>query len=210
MLTLYTAPTGNGRKPTLLLKLLNLDYKLNQFEWPTTEIKQEWYLKLNPNGTIPTLVDGDLTLYESNAILEYISENYDKDLKFTYSKGSINYWLIHQWLFYQSSNFAGTMSQTNRYLKYNPNDEWSRNVLLNDWIKIYTVLDGHLKKNKSGWFVGDKFTIADLALAVGNHRRVEKTTGTKYEIEKFDENFPNVKKWYDRVLEIEGVKDILN
>ena len=67
-LTLYTAPTGNGRKPLVFLKLLNIPHELHLFSWPTKDIKQDWYLKLNPQGLVPTLVDGELILPESNAI----------------------------------------------------------------------------------------------------------------------------------------------
>ena len=83
-LTLYTAPTGNGRKPLVFLKLLNIPHELHLFSWPTKDIKQDWYLKLN-QGLVPTLVDGELILPESNAILQYLAETYDKQGKFSYN-----------------------------------------------------------------------------------------------------------------------------
>lgn len=82
MATLYTAETGNGRKPLILVKLLNAPIKIHLFEWPSKEIKSEQYLKLNPNGLVPTFVDGEVgSIFESNAILEYIAAKYDKEGK---------------------------------------------------------------------------------------------------------------------------------
>ena len=93
-LTLYTAPTGNGRKPLVFLKLLNIPHELHLFSWPTKDIKQDWYLKLNPQGLVPTLVDGELILPESNAILQYLAETYDKQGKFSYNLQTdpLEYW----------------------------------------------------------------------------------------------------------------------
>ena len=75
---------GNG-KPLVFLKLLNIPHELHLFSWPTKDIKQDWYLKLNPQGLVPTLVDGELILPESNAILQYLAETYDKQGKFSYN-----------------------------------------------------------------------------------------------------------------------------
>lgn len=207
---LYTGPTGNGRKPLIFLKLLNIPHDIHMFSWPTTEIKEEWYLKLNPNGFVPTLVDNDLVLCESNCILQYLAETYDIDGKFCYrlQKDPELYWQQQRWLFDQASQFSAALRRYNIFFKLKSNDELVYQNILKNVDKVYTVLDKHLAGG-SGWFVGDKFTIADLAFAVGNYRRIEvaERRGDEVTLKDWDIKYPNVAKWYKKVLAIEGIEE---
>ena len=77
MIDLYTAPTPNGWKASVTLEELELPYETHFVNLSNNEQRQEWYLKLNPNGRIPTIVDrdnGDFTVFESGAILIYLAE----------------------------------------------------------------------------------------------------------------------------------------
>jgi glutathione S-transferase len=75
MLTLYsTALSANGRKVLAVSRHLELDIEVRLVNVYRGEGRDAGYLAINPTGKIPTLVDGDLTLYESNAILLYLSE----------------------------------------------------------------------------------------------------------------------------------------
>ena len=209
-LTLYTAPTGNGRKPLLFIKLLDIPHEIHMFKWPAgDQLKQDWYLKLNPHGVIPTLVDGDLVLCESNAILQYLAETYDKDGKFSYKLATnpIEYWQQLKWMFYQATQFAGTLKVFNVYIGVNGNDKNVFDSYLNEFERTYKVMDDQLRENK--WFVGDKFTFVDLAFAVGHHRRNEvcKRIGDDVSFKDYDTKFPHVEEWYNRVLSIPGVKE---
>ena len=213
MATLYTAETGNGRKPLILVKLLNAPIKIHLFEWPSKEIKSEQYLKLNPNGLVPTFVDGEVgSIFESNAILEYIAAKYDKEGKFSYKEHEDLklYWHQKEWLYFQASQFAAhTLSRGIYYNQMNPNDEFTKENVLHNFSKLYDVMEDQLAKNESGWLIGDKFTIVDIAFATGNHRRIEVFAGTDYEISDFDKKYPKVVKWYENVLAVDGVKDVL-
>lgn len=209
-LKLYTAPTGNGRKPLIFLKLLNIPHEVQLFNWPAgDQLKQDWYLKLNPHGVIPTLVDGDLVLGESNAILQYLAETYDKDGKFSYKLATnpIEYWQQQKWLFYQATQFAGTLKAYNVYNGLKGNDEKLFKAVLGDFERTYKVLDDHLKENK--WFVGDKFTFVDLAFAVGHHRRIEgsKNLGDVTSFKNYETKYPHVEEWFSRVFAIPGIKE---
>lgn len=209
-LTLYTASTGNGRKPLLFIKLLDIPHEIHMFKWPAgDQLKQDWYLKLNPHGVIPTLVDGDLVLCESNAILQYLAETYDKDGKFSYKLATnpIEYWQQLKWMFYQATQFAGTLKSFNVYIKVEGNDKNVFNSYLDEFERTYKVMDDQLKENT--WFVGDKFTFVDLAFAVGHHRRNEvcKLIGDDVSFKGYDTKFPHVEEWYNRVLAIPGVKE---
>src|SRR5271167_3782965 len=75
MLTLYsTALSANGRKVLAVSRHLELDIDVRPVNVYRGEGRTAEYLAINPTGKIPTLVDGDLTLYESNAILQYLCE----------------------------------------------------------------------------------------------------------------------------------------
>ena len=77
MLTLYTAPTPNGHKVSIMLEEIGLPYKTVVFNLASLEQKQPEFLAINPNGRIPALIDhdnNDFTVIESGAILIYLAE----------------------------------------------------------------------------------------------------------------------------------------
>ena len=77
MFTLYTAPlSGNGRKVHIFLEEVGAQYQLSRLDLLKGEQKSSEYLKLNPNGKVPTLVDDGFVLWESNAILLYLAEKF--------------------------------------------------------------------------------------------------------------------------------------
>lgn len=76
---LYTASTMNGWKPVIFLEEAGVDYELTYIDFSKKEQKSEWYMRLNPNGRIPTIVDrsnNDFVVFESGAILWYLAEKY--------------------------------------------------------------------------------------------------------------------------------------
>lgn len=70
-LVYYTGRTPNGLKPALLLEELGLQYKVESIDIMKNIQKEEWFLKINPNGRIPALMDGDMRVFESGAIMMY-------------------------------------------------------------------------------------------------------------------------------------------
>ena len=79
----YTAPTSNGWKPIIFLEEANVEYDITAINFDKREQKEKEYLKLNPNGRIPTIVDrsnNNFIVFESGAILWYLAEKYDKFL----------------------------------------------------------------------------------------------------------------------------------
>ncbi len=81
MIDLYTAATPNGWKISIALEELGLPYTLHALDLGAQDQKKPEYLRLNPNGRIPTIVDrdaGDLVVFESGAILIYLAEKTGK------------------------------------------------------------------------------------------------------------------------------------
>ena len=77
MIELYTAPTPNGWKVSIMLEEIGLPYEVRPIDLLSGEQKEDWYLRINPNGRIPAIVDrneGDFPVFESGAILIYLAE----------------------------------------------------------------------------------------------------------------------------------------
>lgn len=67
------------------------------------EQKEPWFLEINPNGRIPAITDKwtdgkDIRIFESGAILQYLTERYDKDYKVSYPRDTPEYWEMTSWV----------------------------------------------------------------------------------------------------------------
>jgi len=100
-LTLYTWGTPNGHKAAITLEELGVQYKTEAIDIAKNVQKENWFLDLNPNGRIPALKDGDMSIFESGAIMLYLTEHYDKDHKISYPHGGREYYEMVSWLMWQ-------------------------------------------------------------------------------------------------------------
>jgi len=156
--TLYTAPTPNGWKVSIALEEMGIPYEVRVIDFATNEQKADWYVKLNPNGRIPTLIDDGFALFESGAILIYLAEKTGRFLpRDTQTKSR-----VIQWLMFQMSAVGPMMGQANVFLRYFPEkiqpaiDRYQREVT-----RLFGVLDRQLASHE--FVVGD-YSIADMAL----------------------------------------------
>lgn len=161
---LYTATTMNGWKPLIFLEEAEVQYELTPIDFSQKEQKSDWYLKLNPNGRIPTIVDrgnGDFVVFESGAILWYLAEKYQKFLP-TDDRGRS---LVLQWLMFQMSGIGPMMGQAMYFQRIaepqGHKDDFAINRYVNESRRLLEVLDKQLQGKP--YIVGDKFTIADIA-----------------------------------------------
>ena len=113
---LYTAATPNGWKISIALEEMGLPYEVRVIDFSAMEQKADWYVKLNPNGRIPTLEDEGFTLFESGAILIYLAEKTGKFLP----KGVQERSRVLQWLMFQMSGIGPMMGQANVFFRYFP------------------------------------------------------------------------------------------
>ena len=74
MIELYTSPTPNGWKASITLEELEIPYQVTPIRLDKLEQKEEWFLKLNPNGRIPVITDDGFPVFESGAIMVYLAE----------------------------------------------------------------------------------------------------------------------------------------
>jgi GST-like protein len=160
MIDLYTASTPNGHKVSIALEELGLAYTVHALDFGKLDQKQPAYLKLNPNGRIPTIVDranGDFAVFESGAILIYLAERTGKLLP-TGAKGRSE---VIQWLMFQMSGLGPMQGQANVFFRYWPEkyqpaiDRYQKETR-----RLYEVLDTRLRGRE--WLCDD-YSIADIA-----------------------------------------------
>ena len=160
MIELFTSPTPNGWKVSIALEEMALPYTVRPIALGQNEQKQDWYLALNPNGRIPTIIDhdaDDFVVFESGAILIYLAEKTGLFLP-TDAKGRS---LVIQWLMFQMSGIGPMMGQANVFYRYAPEkipyaiERYQREVL-----RLFGVLDRRLAGHE--YLAGD-YSIADIA-----------------------------------------------
>src|ERR1700690_886090 len=160
MITLYTSPTPNGWKASIALEELALPYTVHPIALQKLEQKEAWYLKLNPNGRIPTIVDrdnGDFTVFESGAILIYLAEKTGR-LMPADAQGRSR---VLQWLMFQMGGIGPMMGQANVFFRYWPEKyQPAIDRYQHESRRLFEVLNNRLKDNE--WLAGD-FSIADIA-----------------------------------------------
>ena len=154
---LYTSATPNGYKVSIMLEELKLKYKVHKIDLGRQTQKEEWFLKLNPNGRIPVLKDNEnnKVIFESGAILYYLAIKYNK---FFFEEKRIE---IMQWLMFQMSGIGPMQGQANVFFRYmDKKIPVAISRYQNECRRLYEVLDKQLQENK--WICGE-YSIADIA-----------------------------------------------
>ncbi len=160
MIDLYTSPTPNGWKASIMLEEIGLPYTVKPIRLAMLEQKQEWYLKLNPNGRIPTIVDhdeGGFAVFESGAILVYLAEKTGQ-LMPKDTKGRST---VIQWLMFQMGGIGPMQGQANVFYRYAPEKiPYAIERYQKETKRLYKVLDHRLADRE--YLAGD-YSIADIA-----------------------------------------------
>ncbi len=160
MIDLYTAPTPNGWKASIALEELEIPYQVRALNLGTNDQKTPEFLKINPNGRIPAIVDreaGDFAVIESGAILLYLAEKAGRLLPVD-PKGRSE---VIQWLMFQMGGVGPMQGQAHVFFRYF--EEKIPAVISryqNETRRLYTVLDGRLRDRE--YLAGD-YSIADIA-----------------------------------------------
>jgi glutathione S-transferase len=161
MIDFYTSTTPNGRKVSIMLEEVELPYNLIHLHLSKFEQRQDWYLKINPNGRIPAIVDrdnGDFAVFESGAILIYLAEKTGKFLPPDVKGRST----VIQWLMFQMSGIGPMQGQAHVFFRYAPEKiEYAIGRYQRETKRLYTVLDTRLGDNE--FLAGDFYSIADIA-----------------------------------------------
>ena len=195
----YHPMSSNSRRVLLTVHHLGLDVGRVAVDLSQGEHKKPDYLRLNPNGKVPTLVDGDFQLWESHAIMQYLAEKtrqqdlYPEDVT---ARADVN-----RWLFWSASHFAPTAAILIR-------ERVSKRVIggLGEadplaiargeaaLPEVALVLDRHLAGKP--WIAQDRLTLADFAVAAP----LMHMAAAQLPISDFE----NLQAWFARVQSLDA------
>ncbi|EMD40126.1 hypothetical protein CERSUDRAFT_81426 [Gelatoporia subvermispora B] len=207
---LYTAGTPNGHKASIFLEELKttygLEYDVHPVDISKNVQKEPWFIKLNPNGRIPVLVDTNrdsFTVFETAAILLYLEQHYDTQTKFGFDPSTEpnDYSELLQWIFFTHGGIGPMQGQANHFNRFAPeNIPYAQKRYTDETKRLFGVLD--IRLTDRDWLAGPnrgKYTIADINAWPWVSRHA--FTG----IETLDE-WPNVKAWVERCFERPAVR----
>lgn len=165
MIDLYTAATPNGHKVSIVLEELGLPYTVHALSFDKKEQKSPDFLKINPNGRIPAIVDranGDFAVFESGAILIYLAEMTGKLLPQDPKGRSV----VLQWLMFQMGGIGPMQGQANVFFRYFPEKlQGAIDRYQHETRRLYEVLDTRLQAVE---FLGASTALPTLPLFRGS------------------------------------------
>ncbi|WP_462137434.1 glutathione S-transferase family protein [Candidatus Mycalebacterium sp.] len=189
MIHLYTAPTPNGRKISIMLEETGMEYTVHTLRLDKNEQKTPEFLAINPNGRIPAIVDedaGGFEVFESGAILFYLAEKSGKFLPGDPERKSV----VMQWVMFQIAGVGPMQGQVNVFRNYAPEKiPYAINRYTKETKRLYTVVDSRL--SRAAYLAGDEYTIADISLWPW----VKEAGASDIDIS----GFPHLRDWFERV-----------
>jgi GSH-dependent disulfide-bond oxidoreductase len=160
MIELYTAATPNGHKVSIALEELQQPYSVHAMSFDKREQKAPGFLKINPNGRIPAIVDrgnDDFAVFESGAILVYLAERSGQLLPQDAKGRSV----VLQWLMFQMGGIGPMQGQANVFFRYFPEKlQGAIDRYQHETRRLYEVLNGRLGEAE---FLAGDYSIADIA-----------------------------------------------
>jgi GSH-dependent disulfide-bond oxidoreductase len=181
MIQLYAAHTPNGRKISVMLEECALPYEIVKVNLSKGEQFTPQFTALNPNQKIPAIVEGDLRLAESGAILIYLAEKVDRFLTPRYE--------TLQWLMFQMAHVGPMLGQAHHFrLQAKEKLPYAIERYEKEAARIYGVLERELAKRD--YLAGD-YSIADIATYPWIMRYFN--FGVQLD------DYPALKRWTDRI-----------
>ena len=193
MIELFTANTPNGKKISIMLEEIKIEYKVTKINIFKDEQFKPEFKKLSPFSKIPVIIDHDnnQSLFESGAILIYLGE---KSGKF-YNKEQRS--IINQWLMGQMAYVGPMLGQHHQFHHYNSGkSEFGEKRYFKIALQIYKDLDSRLSASK--FLAGKDYTIADIATFPWIARHEWHDIGLK--------KFVNLYRWYNEISKREAVQ----
>jgi len=192
MIDLYTWPTPNGRKVSIALEELGLEYRVHPINITKDEQLAPEFLNISPNNKIPVIKDhgNNVTLFESGAILLYLADKTGRLM------GGEHRWQVVQWLMLQMASVGPMFGQTHHFHRYNPGvAPYAEERFVDETHRLYAVLDNRLEQVE---FLAEDFSIADIAtfpwVARWPWHSIDWT------------NYPNLARWYRALAARETVQ----
>ena len=182
MINLYTWPTPNGRKISILLEELQVSYKVIPINIENNEQFSKEFSLISPNNKIPVITDLETktNIFESGAIMLYLANKYRKYLS------DKSYWPIMEWFMFQLTQVGPYLGQAHQFLYYHSGkSKFAEDRYINYVKRVYRTLDSRLENSE---YLGIEYSIADIATWPWVAR---------FERHRVDlKNYPNVLRWY--------------
>ena len=190
MIELLTANTPNGQKISIMLEEIGLEYKVTKININKDDQFNPEFRKISPFSKIPVIKDGEISVFESGAILIYLGEKsekfYDKSERLA----------INQWLMGQMAYVGPMLGQHHQFHHYNSGkSKFGEERYFRIAKRIYEDLDERLAQSK--YLAGENYTIADIATFPWIARHEIHDIGLK--------NFKNLSRWYLDISKREAV-----
>ncbi len=205
-LQLYSLPTPNGVKVSIMLEEIALPYEVHLVDFNKDDQKTPEFLSLNPNGKIPAILDPNgpggkpLPLFESGAILQYLAEKTGQLLPIDPARR----WQTIQWLHFQMGGIGPMFGQVGFFHKFAGKEIADKRPLqryVAESRRLLGVIEGRLAGRQ--WIMDDDYSIADISM-LGWVRNLIGFYGAR-DLVAFDD-FGNVAAWLERGLSRPAVK----
>ncbi|MBP1853316.1 glutathione S-transferase family protein [Rhizobium halophytocola] len=159
MLTLYYHATPNSLKVAVLLHELDLPFQIVPVDIFKGEQHRPEFLRINPNGKVPALTDGEVTVFDSHAILLHLAEKHGRFLPSEPGPRAETL----SWLQFVATGLSPMSGQAIHFLHYAPEDlPYAKTRYGAELERHYRVLDTRLAGRE--WLAGERYSIADMAL----------------------------------------------
>jgi len=200
MIELYTAPTPNGWKISVMLEECGLPYRVHWIDIGRGEQFTEDFLRISPNNRIPAIVDTEpadggepLSIFESGAILIYLAEKSGQFLPADARERSS----VVQWLMWQMAGLGPMLGQHGHFKLYAPERiAYATSRYRKEALRLYGVLDTRLRDN--AYLAGDAYSIADMAAFPWVQT---------YRAQEIDlDEFAAVRRWYEELKQRPGLR----
>jgi glutathione S-transferase len=196
---LLTAATPNGQKISIFLEELGIPYTTTPIDLGADEQKSPSFLKTNPNGRIPAIIDhsrSSFPVFKSGAIFLYLASHYDTDYRFSF-RDENEYSDMVQWLFFQNAGVGPMQGQANHFFRYAPEKiPYGIKRYQNETKRLYSVLEERLQNRQ--YLVGEKYSVADMSTFTW----VRWAPWAGIDLEAF----PKLKEWCEKIEKREAVK----
>jgi GST-like protein len=189
MLKFYYSAAPNPMKVALFLEEAGLEYEAVPVDTRKGDQHKPEYLAINPNAKVPAIVDGDVTVFDSGAILLYLGEKTGKFMPANTPKAKGE---LYSWLMFVASGVGPYSGQAVHFRNYAPEkNEYAINRYVFEAQRHFGIVDARLAKQK--YMLGDSYTIVDMALW-GWARLIPNVLG-----EGGFAKFPNLKRLVDEI-----------
>ncbi len=194
MIDLYTFSTPNGRKISIALEELELEYEVHKIDITKGEQFTPEYVAINPNSKIPAIVDReeDITVFESGAILIYLAEKTNRLLP----NDTKQRFQVLEWLMFQMGSVGPMFGQYNHFNRFAPEKiSYAIARYQKETLRLYGVLDQQLKGKD---YICEDYSIADIATFpwVAAYEFMGLTL----------DQYPNLKQWVEKMSQRPAVQ----